>query len=68
MASNHSKSPCIRVTDVDNEYIVFLDASGQIESIVVFTHGRRIGTHILFNNLPWSARWQIEQEMSNFIP
>jgi len=68
MASNHSKAPCIRVTDLDNEYIVFLDESGQIESIVVFTHNRRIGNHSKLQELPWSARWQIEQEMSNFIP
>lgn len=69
MSASNRKVPAIRVVDLDNEYIVFIDDdSHQIETIVVFTHGRVIGTEYSLHQLPWSARWQIEQELSNFIP
>jgi hypothetical protein len=68
MTASNRKVPTIRVTDLDNEYIVFLEDSGRIETIIVFTHGRTIGTESTLHHLPWSARWQIEQELSNFVP
>lgn len=68
MSASNRKVPTIRVTDLDNEYIVFIDEFRQIETIVVFTHGRVVGTEFALHQLPWSARWQIEQELSNFVP
>lgn len=60
--------PCIRVTDTENEYLVFINEERQIDNIVQFPHGRRIGNQLTLDQIPWSARWQIEQEMTNLIP
>lgn len=56
---------CIRVTDFENEYLVFLTEDKQIDNIVQIPLGRRVGNQVTLNQIPWSARWQIEQELSD---
>jgi hypothetical protein len=66
--SQNQTVPCLRIQDGNYEYLTFLDTDGQIETIVKFKFGSRIGTTMKLAEVPWSVRWQIEKELSNFSP
>lgn len=57
------KSIYLRITDGSAEYLVEVNQSKQIESIICFRTGSRVGTDLSLSQVPWSARWQIEQEL-----
>ncbi len=64
--SDRSSVPTIRIVDSTHEYIIFLTPDRTVESIIRFQSGQRIGTIMRLNDLPWSARWQLDLELQNF--
>lgn len=58
-----SKRPVIRVEDNAGEYIAFLTDQGTIDYIVHLRDRSNVGNILKLQELPWSARWQIEREL-----